>query len=297
MKRRPGIYLSIALYSSYVALVCAVLIGCTLWLLEPTLPVDFSLSYHSIGPALFLLLVTGIAAICLPLVLAGRILSHITEEFRIGFSRIEREKIKIRLQIKEHLFSEVATLEEDFNRMVTMVSGRVVAIMRRTNELQAVLSGMVEVVLALDKRGRIVNMNPAAERLFNVTAKETLKKPISSVIKNEQCLVFIEEALRSPEPMSREIEINLEGTQYFQAQSSNLKELDTSSSGIIIVLNDVTNLRHLERVRQDFVANVSHELRTPITSIKGFVETLPKRGADLEFAKFQSDFRSLHGLV
>ena len=94
------------------------------------------------------------------------------------------------------------------------------------------------------------------------------------VIRKPDLLKFVESALASASPVDGEIQIRGPQDRWVSAHGTALHDAQRGKIGVLIVLHDVTRLRHLEEVRRDFVANVSHELRTPITSIKGFVETL-----------------------
>ena len=99
-------------------------------------------------------------------------------------------------------------------------------------------------------------------------------RPINEVVRNAALQSFVTEALHSTEPLEQDVELRNEQNRLLRVRGTALKDADQEHMGALIVLNDVTRLRRLERVRRDFVANVSHELKTPITSIKGFVETL-----------------------
>jgi two-component system phosphate regulon sensor histidine kinase PhoR len=91
---------------------------------------------------------------------------------------------------------------------------------------------------------------------------------------------FIAEALRSNEPHEDDIIVFQNGERVLNVKSSPLLDADQSRIGALIMFNDVTQLRRLETMRQDFVANVSHEIKTPLTAIKGFVETLQQVNVD-----------------
>ena len=82
------------------------------------------------------------------------------------------------------------------------------------------------------------------------------------------------DALSSDKPVEGEIILRNHSDRYIQTHGSALRDSEGKNVGVVVVLNDTTHLRRLEKLRSDFVANVSHELKTPITSIKGFVETL-----------------------
>jgi two-component system phosphate regulon sensor histidine kinase PhoR len=133
---------------------------------------------------------------------------------------------------------------------------------------------MVEGVLAVDSNHRILNMNPAAARIFGINVTAARDRDLLEVVRNTDLRNFIAEALGSPETVEGDIVIYDPGERFLRAHGSPLRDGQGRIIGAVIVLDDVSALRRLENVRKDFVANVSHELKTPITSIKGFVETL-----------------------
>jgi two-component system phosphate regulon sensor histidine kinase PhoR len=169
---------------------------------------------------------------------------------------------------------EFSGLAEAMNRMAAQLDERIQTAIRQKNEQDAVLSSMVESVLAVDNAERIISVNPAGARLLGVDAKRVQGRPLREVVANDALREFVALALSSGQTVESEIVLEDKGEQTLQAHGTVLHDADGRSIGVLVVLNDVTRLRRLERVRRDFVANVSHELKTPITSIKGFVETL-----------------------
>jgi two-component system phosphate regulon sensor histidine kinase PhoR len=100
------------------------------------------------------------------------------------------------------------------------------------------------------------------------------------VVRVPALLSFIERtaATQPSSPLDETLVLYLDEPRSIRAQGTVLRGPDDEVLGYLVVLNDVTHLRKLERIRSDFVANVSHELRTPITTIKGFAETLQEDG-------------------
>jgi two-component system phosphate regulon sensor histidine kinase PhoR len=145
---------------------------------------------------------------------------------------------------------------------------------RRLTEQEAVLTSMVEGVLAVDHEMRILNLNPGAGRIFGLIPENARGRTLLELSRNNDLLHFTSSALSATAPIESEIVIHDPDARFLQAHGSVLRDGQGRSIGAVVVLNDVTALRRLETVRRDFVANVSHELKTPITSIKGFVETL-----------------------
>ncbi len=171
--------------------------------------------------------------------------------------------------------AEVVALAESLNQMAARLQDRIDTVINQRNEKEAVLSSMVEGVLAVDNEERILRLNQAGRRLLSVNGEEPMGRPIQEVVRKADMLRFIRQALGSEEAVEREVMIH-DGTRetFFQMHGMPLKNSAGEQIGVLVVLNDVSRLRRLENIRRDFVANVSHELRTPITAIKGFVETL-----------------------
>ena len=146
---------------------------------------------------------------------------------------------------------------------------------RRHAEQDALLASMVESVIALDLDGRVLSMNPAAGHLLGIDPERAMRRHYGEVARHVSLHRFITESISAREPIAREILLRQQnGDRYYRAQATILREPDRRRLGTLLVLQDVTQLRKLETIRRDFVANVSHELKTPITSIKGFAETL-----------------------
>ncbi len=141
------------------------------------------------------------------------------------------------------------------------------------NQAQVILESMVEGVCALDRDGRVLWLNTSAQRLFGVTARQADGKRLLEVFRQPEVGALIHDVLLHHRPAVREV-------QTFGAQEQTVRLQATPCDGapadaaLVLVVQDVTDIRRLEGVRREFVANVSHELKTPLTSIRGLVETL-----------------------
>lgn len=144
---------------------------------------------------------------------------------------------------------------------------------RQNAAVQAILSSMVEGVVAVSKDTRILSLNPTIENIFAVDGPGSLGKFFLEAIRNNDLAEVINKVLKSGEFLSQELNLSWPVQKTFQVNASPIFDAG-NVSGCLLVIHDITQLRKLEKMRSDFVANVSHELKTPITSIKGFVETL-----------------------
>jgi two-component system phosphate regulon sensor histidine kinase PhoR len=138
---------------------------------------------------------------------------------------------------------------------------------------------MIEGVLAIDARQRIVGINRAAADLLGLDLDDVARRSLQEVVRNPDLRRFALRAIDCREPVEDDLVIHGVRDRTIRLRGTALRDA-SGEGGAVIVLNDVTDVQRLENVRRDFVANVSHELKTPIASIKGFVETLLDGAAD-----------------
>ena len=144
---------------------------------------------------------------------------------------------------------------------------------QETQRMEAILRGMSDRVLIVDKSGKILLANRAFRKLFHVD-KSIETKQYMEVIRNAQLIDIFRKAMDSWEIISEEIVVSRADRDiYLIATAVPIYSAD-SVSGIVLTLHDITRLKQLEQIRTDFVANVSHEIKTPVTAIRGFAETL-----------------------
>ena len=167
---------------------------------------------------------------------------------------------------------EIGTLAKSFNRMNSELSSRIGELRERGEQLAAVLGGMGEGVIAVDDQARILFANGAAGKLFEFDANESRGRPLLSTIRDEVLRSSVQEAIESRRPVFNEIELRGPKTGTLAVRASPLP--GEPCPGVVLVLDDRTELVRLESLRQEFVANVSHELKTPLSSIKAYAETL-----------------------
>jgi two-component system phosphate regulon sensor histidine kinase PhoR len=168
---------------------------------------------------------------------------------------------------------EVGFLASTLNHMADQLRAKIDELSEDRAQLLAVLTSMVEGVMVLDSRGHVLQINPALERMFGITRLEARGRPCAELFRHQQLNDLVTAVLRSRTHQQDEIVLPLSG-RCLQIEASPAGGERENEASAVLVLHDMTELRRLEKIRKDFVANVSHELRTPLTSIKGYVEAL-----------------------
>jgi len=216
-------------------------------------------------------LIIGLFAAVLSLIVSRRI-SRPIEEIKKGAECFASGDFECRLPVSNS--AEIAGLSEAMKKMALQLHERINTIIRQRNEIEAVLSSMVEGVIAVDMEERVISMNHAAGHMFGCDPSKAQGRSVQEVIRNTVLHQFVTSALSSKEPVEKDIILPADGDRFLSGHGTLLPDAQGKQIGALIVLNDVTRIRRLEKIRRDFVANVSHEIKTPITAIKGFVETL-----------------------
>ena len=174
---------------------------------------------------------------------------------------------------------EFSPLAQAINRMAASIETHIHIITEQKQQLEAILNGMTEGVMVLDSRGKIKTTNEALGKIIPDLSTSRGRRPLE-VIRSHELQKACDQVInldydRKSQPLR--LEILLDMGRVFDVnivQFGNREE----GIGVIVVFHDISELKRLEKVRQDFVANVSHELRTPLTSIKGYAETLLTEG-------------------
>jgi two-component system, OmpR family, phosphate regulon sensor histidine kinase PhoR len=180
---------------------------------------------------------------------------------------------------------DFADLASALNEMAARVDRTIRSLSGERNQSSAILRSMVEGVAVIDADERIVFSNRAFSEILNLESAHIEGRPVIEIVRNTDLLELIHRVLQGGEGSSSNIAIGIVQQRNFSATAAPVLPLDAGAhaaqqaefrkpTGAVVVLHDVTELRRLERVRQDFVANVSHEFKTPLTAIQGFAETL-----------------------
>lgn len=175
--------------------------------------------------------------------------------------------------LKTAAHDEIGSLASTLTDAADRLHAQIAALSEDRAQLLAVLTSMVEGVMVLDPRGYVLQINPALEHMFGIARTEARGRPAAELFRHQHLNELIDAALRSRANHDAEIVLPLTGRCLHIEASAAGGERDNEAC-VVLVFHDMTELRRLETIRKDFVANVSHELRTPLTSIKGYVEAL-----------------------
>ena len=174
---------------------------------------------------------------------------------------------------------EVGLLARTLNQMTDQLETKIKEVSDDRAQLLAMLIAMVEGVMVLDYRGTVVQVNPALERMFALELTESRGRHYAELIRHEGLTALVSAVLQTRSGQGGEITLSPSGS-CLRVEASIAGGNREQEACAVFVFHDITELRRLEKIRKDFVANVSHELRTPLTSIKGYVEALLDGGKD-----------------
>jgi two-component system, OmpR family, phosphate regulon sensor histidine kinase PhoR len=167
---------------------------------------------------------------------------------------------------------DMETLAASLNETAARLDRTIRTLTEERNLSSAILGSMVEGVAVVNASERLVFANPGFAEILGLDVPPQSGRALVEVVRQTELIEAVRQVLKGEPRVEAEIVTGTLRQRFFAATVASVHAAD--ASGAIIVLHDITELRKLERVRRDFVANVSHELRTPLTAIQGFSETL-----------------------
>jgi len=213
------------------------------------------------------------------ILLAGSLVWLLSKQLRLEILKLSQAaedigKGKLKRRVEFQSGPDFLPLVRSINRMAKKARSDLEIIREQKNELEAILNGLQEGVLVLNSQGKVIKSNPAFLQLSNLKNSIQGREPIE-LIRSTELQDLCSRIAQDPQARDPEtILIQLPKRQTFQVTVLPVWVLEHQDREVIVVFHDITELKRLEEVRKDFVANVSHELRTPLTSIKGYAETL-----------------------
>lgn len=224
----------------------------------------------------WLLIISLGSALVVIVIISSRLMFRYTKPIESATNvAIELAKGNYRARTYENNMGEVGILSSSINILARNLQGMVKANEIQQGRLSTLIENMGSGLLLIDSKGHIILLNRTFKELFHVNSDEFIERLYYEVIEYKEISDLIEEIIMTEQKIKRQLHlpIGIE-RRYFDVYGVPVLGMNEEWKGILLVFHDITEIKKLEQVRKDFVANVSHELRTPVTSIKGFSETL-----------------------
>jgi two-component system phosphate regulon sensor histidine kinase PhoR len=215
--------------------------------------------------SVFMLLVTGIASLLVSRSFSSRV-DHLQE-----FSR-RVAKGDFRPLFADPAGDALDKLAVSLSETAARLDLTIRTLRDERNLSAAILGSMVEGVAVVDATDRVVFSNPGFSEILGLDMPPKIGSVLVESVRQTELIEAVHKVLRGEPAVHAEIVTGTLRQRFFAATATAVRGGETS--GAVLVLHDITDLRKLERVRRDFIANVSHEFRTPLTAIQGFAETL-----------------------
>ena len=223
---------------------------------------------------------TSILGLCLALLLAYATSRYISRPIldaiwlvrNIASGRLKHRTLRVG---STRELRDLGTALDDMRRQIQTHIGQITL---EKSRLEAVLTSITEAILVTDQSGRILMGNGTFEKLFGVSDAIEGRMPIE-LVRHRDVQDAIEQTLKTGQVVFLDLTRSDSRERHFDVQIAPILQ-DDHMAGSVTIFYDITELRRLERIRKDFVANVSHELRTPLTTIKGCAATLADGALD-----------------
>jgi two-component system phosphate regulon sensor histidine kinase PhoR len=250
----------------YLALVLAVFSG-VYWFSATRVPSDVAAAVrHSLWlAALGILAITAAVSFTFSLLFSTRInqVKRFAQRAAAGdFTPLQRRPAR----------DELADLADAVGGMVVQLGQTIHTLTDERNRSAAILGSMVEGVAVVGGDERILYCNQAFEQILELPQGSSQGKKLVEGLRQAELVTAVRQVLPGGDEVTGEVEVGTVRRRSFSVTAAPVRAAGASSA--VLVLHDITELRRLERVRRDFVANVSHEFKTPLTAIQGFAETL-----------------------
>ena len=202
------------------------------------------------------------------------------DELTIAATEISRGNYEKEILIKSD--DQIGSLTKAFNQMSKQLNETIHQLENENIKLESIVDSIIDAVIAVDNENKILMINSVCYKLFNIKIHDIIGYHFYDVIRNECVYKILETCMKEKKHIVDEFifKSQLEGNKILKVYANPIASQQECNEikGILLVFEDVTQVRKLEQLRSDFVSNVTHELKTPLTSIIGFTDTL-KAGA------------------
>ena len=147
-------------------------------------------------------------------------------------------------------------------------------VVEEKKQIEAALESLMSGLITVAQNGHIIQMNNSARQMFSLDGKDIHGKPYGEILQSDEVKDLIGKCLRDKEENFAELTLEVPEERIFQTQIAMMRDESQEIIGAVVIFNDITEIRGVDRMKTAFVSTVSHELRTPLTSIKGFISTL-----------------------
>src|SRR4030081_1780108 len=251
---------------TYLALVVAVFAG-VYWFSTADVSWDTAVAVrHSLRvAALGIFILTAVVFIAVSFLFSSRInqVKRFAQRAAAGdFTPLARTVVR----------DELADLADAVGGMVAQLGQTILTLTDERNRSAAILASMVEGVAVVGGDERILYCNQSFEQILELPHGSSQGKKLVEALRQAELVSAVRQVRAGGDEVTGEVEVGTVRRRSFSVTAAPVRAAGASSA--VLVLHDITELRRLERVRRDFVANVSHEFKTPLTAIQGFAETL-----------------------
>ena len=234
-------------------------------------------SLNKVNYQMWLILVVSlILAFIIILIIGVKITAQYTRPIESAIKvAMELAKGNYKARTYEDHLDETGMLSQSINILARNLQDMTRAQEMQQDRLQTLIENMGSGLILIDGRGYINLVNRAYKELFEVDSTKFLYKLYHDAFAHKEIIEIVEEIFMTEVKVRKQLHLPLKiERRHFEVYGAPIIGTNDEWKGIVLVFHDITELKKLEQIRKDFVANVSHELKTPITSIKGFSETL-----------------------
>jgi two-component system phosphate regulon sensor histidine kinase PhoR len=225
---------------------------------------------------LFMALMTLLISLILFVVALGiRRNDRFNRELTAAMGKMASGQLGNRIPVREP--DTPGKIAQAFNEMTVNLFLMVTRLSEDRSRLQTILNTINDGVIMTDHNGDVVMSNPAAERLFDFKRERSSLRPLIELVHEHEIDDLLKRCLKEEKQQSMQFESRA-SRQFFRIVANPL--ITGRLTGVLLLFQDLTEVRYLQSVRKEFIANISHELKTPLASIKAIVETLQDGAVD-----------------